>query len=303
MSLQQFQLRWIISESEAGKSIKEFVKVHEISKAALTDIKYDGGKILVNGTERSVRHSLATGDCLEVLFPLEVPSVGMIIEDIPLEIVYEDDWVLVVNKPAFMNTIPSREHPTGSLANGLLGYYREIGLVAAPHIVTRLDRNTSGLVVVAKHRHVHHLMSEQQKRGLVKRTYVALVEGNLKKDFGTIEAPIARKPDSIIEREVSIDGRGQYACTHYHVLGRFAEYNLVELKLETGRTHQIRVHMSYMGHPLLGDDLYGGSTNRIVRQALHCQSVAFVHPIEKNLISFEIPIASDMEKLLKAAPI
>jgi 23S rRNA pseudouridine1911/1915/1917 synthase len=296
----QFRLRWVVSESDAGSSIKDFVKSNAISKAALTDIKFNGGRILVNDLEKNVRYQLLQGDCLEIVFPIEVPSVGMVSESIPLEIVYEDTMLLVVNKPPFMNTIPSREHPSGSLANALLGYYQKIGLKAAPHIVTRLDRNTSGLVVIAKHRHIHHLMSEQQKKGLVKRTYAALVSGNMKEEFGSVKAPIGRKSDSIIEREVRFDEGGQHACTHYRVVERFDDFNLVELQLETGRTHQIRVHMSYLGHPLLGDDLYGGKLTRMNRQALHCKSVSFAHPINRKLLDLEIPLAYDMEKLLKA---
>jgi 23S rRNA pseudouridine1911/1915/1917 synthase len=294
----QFCLKWEVSKEEVGMTIKEFLKAHQISKAALTDIKFSGGKILVNAEEMNVRYSLKIGDQLSVIFPLEMPSEGLLGESIPLEIIFEDEFVLVVNKPAFMNTIPSREHPTGSLANALLGYYKEIGLLAATHIVTRLDRNTSGLVLVAKHRHVHHLLSEQQKSGLVKRTYVALVHGRLMEDVGTIKVPIGRKSDSIIEREVS--DSGQYACTHFRVLERMGRFTYVELQLETGRTHQIRVHMSYLGHPLLGDDLYGGSLDLMNRQALHCREVSFIHPFTGKEMMFEVPVAGDMEKLIKS---
>jgi 23S rRNA pseudouridine1911/1915/1917 synthase len=292
----QFCLKWEVSKEEVGMTIKEFLKAHQISKAALTDIKFSGGKILVNAEEMNVRYHLKIGDQLSVIFPLEMPSEGLLGETIPLEIVFEDEFVLVVNKPAFMNTIPSREHPTGSLANALLGYYKEIGLIAATHIVTRLDRNTSGLVLIAKHRHVHHLLSEQQKSGLVRRTYVALVHGRLMEDVGTVKVPIGRKSDSIIEREVS--DSGQYACTHFRVLERMGRFTYVELQLETGRTHQIRVHMSYLGHPLLGDDLYGGSLDLMNRQALHCIEVAFIHPFTGEEMMFEVPVAGDMEKLI-----
>jgi 23S rRNA pseudouridine1911/1915/1917 synthase len=292
----RFCLKWEMSTEEVGMTIKEFLKAHQISKAALTDIKFSGGKILVNGDEMNVRYLLKMGDQLSVIFPIEVPSEGLLSESIPLEIVYEDEYVLIVNKPPFMNTIPSREHPSGSLANALLGYYEQIGLSAATHIVTRLDRNTSGLVLVAKHRHVHHLLSDQQKSGLVKRTYLAIVHGRLREDVGTIKAPIGRKPNSIIEREVS--EYGQYACTHFRVLERFDRFTFVELQLETGRTHQIRVHMSYLGYPLLGDDLYGRSLEFINRQALHCRAVAFIHPFSGREMRFEVPLAEDMGKLI-----
>jgi 23S rRNA pseudouridine1911/1915/1917 synthase len=215
-----------------------------------------------------------------------------------LDILFEDQYLLVVNKPAGMSTIPSREHPTGSLANALVGYYEEIGLSATSHIVTRLDRDTSGIVLIAKHRHVHHLLSKQQKNGNVKRTYEALAEGNIALEKGTIEKPIGRKLDSIIEREVRSDGK--YACTHYCVLKRYKEFTHVELQLKTGRTHQIRVHMSFIGHPLLGDDLYGGTLSLIARQALHCKIIQFPHPFTGQNMIFTADLPLDMSELIKA---
>ena len=200
----------------------------------------------------NVRYVLQSDDLLTVSFPIEEPSSGLIGERIPLQIVYEDEYVLVVNKPAEMNTIPSREHPRGSLANALIGYFERIGLQATVHIVTRLDRNTSGLVLIAKHRHIHHLLSEKQKKGEIKRTYVALAEGVFSEQAGKIEEPIGRKQESIIEREVRSDG--QYALTYYRVLRTFSDFTMVELQLETGRTHQIRVHLSSIGHPVVGGD-------------------------------------------------
>mgnify|MGYP003580008208 CR=1 FL=1 len=149
-----FQLQWEVNKLQAGQIIKEFLKKEEISRIALTDIKFGGGKILVNGMEVNVRYMLNEGEVLTVIFPPENPSEGMAGEKIPLEILFEDQFLLVVNKPAGMSTIPSREHPTGSLANALVGYYEEIGIRATSHIVTRLDRDTSGIVLVAKHRHV-----------------------------------------------------------------------------------------------------------------------------------------------------
>jgi 23S rRNA pseudouridine1911/1915/1917 synthase len=295
--MNRFFLNWKITENDGGKTIKQYLKEHDVSKASLTDIKFSGGKILVNEQEMNVRYTLNLGDELKLIFPQEEPSAGMIAENIPLDILYEDDYLLVVNKPPYMNTIPSREHPDGSLASALLGHYNVIGLNAATHIVTRLDRNTSGLVLVAKHRHIHHLFSMQQKSGRIKRTYVAVVHGKVLDDFGTINAPIGRKKDSIIEREVSLDG--QYACTHFRVLHRFVNHTLVQLKLETGRTHQIRVHLSYMGHPLLGDDLYGGRLDLINRQALHCQSLSFLHPVHHEILHFDIPLPEDIEKILE----
>ena len=158
-------------------------------------------------------------------FQLKNQVTGLIGEDIPLKLIYEDEYLLVINKPAGMNTIPSKEHPSGSLANALIGYFQKIGLQATTHIVTRLDRDTSGLVLVAKHRHIHHLLSEQQKSGTIKRTYEALAEGELNKTNGKIEEPIGRKKDSIIEREVRPDG--QYALTHFRVLKKYPDFTAV----------------------------------------------------------------------------
>lgn len=297
MSL-RFCLRWVINGMNEGKLIRDFLKEQAISRTALTDIKFKGGSILVNDRKENVRYMLKQGDHLVLYFPSEVPSAGVSGENIPLDIIYEDDYLLVVNKPVEMNTIPSREHPSGSLANALVGYYEKIGITATSHIVTRLDRNTSGLVLIAKHRHVHHLFSEAQKLGKVKRTYEALASGEVREGHGRIVAPIGRKADSIIEREVRADG--QYACTNFHVLGRYEGFTHLELRLETGRTHQIRVHMAYLGHPLLGDDLYGGSTLHIPHQALHCRRVQFFHPFELKEMEFSCMLPEDMAGMIRS---
>lgn len=295
--MSRFVLQWEIDNHDAGKMIKEFLKEKSISKTALTDIKFKGGRIAVNGQDVNVRYYLQADDQLTVHFPVEKPSAGLAGEDIPLDILYEDDYVLIVNKPFEMNTIPSREHPTGSLANALIGYFNQIGLQATTHIVTRLDRNTSGLVLIAKHRHIHHLLSNEQKAGRIKRTYEAFAEGVLKETTGKIEEPIGRKEDSIIEREVRRDG--QYALTYYQVIQSFPRFTWLQLQLETGRTHQIRVHLSYIGHPLVGDNLYGGHTNLIKRQALHCRKIIFDHPISGKRFEFTAELPSDMQSLLE----
>ena len=293
---QQFRLQWMIESKDKGKTIKEFLKEHQISKASLTDIKFKGGAILVNGREENVRYILKLGDQLTIYFPVEMISEKMKGEPIPLEILYEDDYLLVVNKPPFMNTIPSREHPYGSLSNALIHYYKKKGILATSHIVTRLDRNTSGIVLIAKHRHIHHLLSLEQRENRIRRTYEAFVHGIVEPIEGVIEAPIARKRDSIIER--CVDKDGQYACTTYKVIKQFASFAHVKLRLKTGRTHQIRVHMSYIGHPLLGDELYGGLLEKINRQALHCRSIEFIHPISKETLFFSSALPQDMELVL-----
>lgn len=291
-----FRLGWVAGLDDAGKLLRDFLGEQNISRRALTAVKFAGGAILVNGVEVTVRYLMKTGDRIEVVFPPEEASTSLIPERIPIRIKYEDDFVLVVSKPPYMNTIPSKEHPTGSLANALAGYYRDKGLLSTIHVVTRLDRDTSGLVLIAKHSHVHHLISEQQKQGLVKRRYKAIAEGCIKEDQGKIEGPIGRKSTSIIEREVREDG--QYACTLFEVIARLTGYTLIGLQLLTGRTHQIRVHLSHYGFPLAGDGLYGGHKKDIPRQALHCSSVKFFHPFLKETLTFEESLPEDMLKLI-----
>lgn len=292
----RFTLRWKITEQHHEQLVRDFLKEKDISKVALTKIKYHGGKILVNDEEVTVRYLLTNGDVLTVHFPEETRSNGMIAEHIPINIIYEDDYLIVLNKCANQNTIPSREHPTGSVANALLGYYEQNNIQATVHIVTRLDRDTTGLILVAKYRYVHHLFSKQQRNGQIDRIYEALIEGTINEDEGVIEQPIRRKETSIIEREVH--PTGQYACTYFSVLKRYDTFTHVQLKLETGRTHQIRVHLAYIGHPLLGDYLYGSSPLRMERQALHCRSITFTHPMTDTIHRFEAPLPLDMKKWL-----
>jgi 23S rRNA pseudouridine1911/1915/1917 synthase len=291
-----YHMNWTISEEETGTDIKTFLNRHRISKRMLTDIKFAGGRITVNGNEVTVRYSLKTGDHLNVVFPPEPKSASLKPEHVELEIVYEDKDILVVNKPPYMSTIPSREHPVGSLANGILGYYKRKQIDSAIHIVTRLDRDTSGLVLIAKHRHIHHLMSIQQKKREIKRSYEAFAHGLFPAAEGTVNQPIGRKETSIIEREVREDGKP--AVTHFRLVHQYDGFAHLRLVLETGRTHQIRVHMSYAGHPLLGDSLYGGICELMKRQALHCYSLSFLHPITAEQLEFKVQLPEDMSLLL-----
>ncbi len=296
MELKRFTLEWTITERDSSKQIKEFLKEYHLSKAALTDIKFYGGSISVDGEKVDVRHKLQTGENLMIVFPKEIPSKDMLPKEIPLDIVYEDSYLLVINKQPYLPTIPSREHPTDSLANAILHYYHRIGLTSTIHMVNRLDRDTSGLLVVAKYRHIHHLLVIQQKEGIMKRQYQAITHGLIKQSGGTINAPIGRKQDSIIERTVRDDG--QYAVTHYSLLEKLENLTHVSVQLETGRTHQIRVHFSSIGHPLVGDDLYGGSKDLLNRQALHCSNLEFTHPIDQRKLKFSASLPDDMKELL-----
>lgn len=292
-----FTLKWVISQEQAGIDIKTFLSEKQISKRALTDIKFFGGFISVNGKEQNVRYDLNAGDRLEIMFPPEPDNPNLKKENIPLDIFYEDRDILVINKLPYMSTIPSREHPSGSIANALAFYYEQQGNIrAAVHIVTRLDRNTSGLLLVAKHRHAHHLFGLQQGESQIHRGYEGIASGTFQKYNDVIDAPIGRKQTSIIEREVREDGKK--AVTEYKVKKQMREAAHLKIKLQTGRTHQIRVHLSYIGHPLLGDELYGGPVDNVSRQALHCSELSFFHPLKKKDMFFTAPLPHDMRQLL-----
>ncbi|KMJ58165.1 pseudouridine synthase [Bacillus sp. LL01] len=299
--MERFCLTFKVGVQDKGKFLRNFLQERQISKSALIDIKFNGGALHVNGSAVTVRYVLNEGDLVEVFFPKEEPSENLLAEEMPLDIFYEDEYVLVVNKPAGIASIPSREHRSGTLANGILGYYQSKGIHATIHIVTRLDRDTSGLMLIAKHRHAHHLFSLQQRDFGVKRRYEALVHGELIGEegcsSGMVDAPIGRKDTSIIEREVRADG--QRAVTHYEVLLAGEGWSHVSLRLETGRTHQIRVHMAHLGHPLLGDSLYGGSELAgMVRQALHSCQLSFFHPVNKRDMMFRCELPEDMRSVL-----
>ncbi|MDN4492304.1 RluA family pseudouridine synthase [Ureibacillus aquaedulcis] len=287
--------------SKDGQLLREAISRFGISKRGLTSIKYNGGALLVNGEERTVRHVLKCGDEVTVLFPPEEFSEGLIVEHRDLPILYEDDAFLILDKPPFMNIIPSREHPTGSLANYIGGYFEKQGIHSTVHIVTRLDRDTSGIVCIAKHSHIHHLMGLAQKRNLINKQYEAIVHGHLKETEKSIIAPIGRKETSIIEREVRPDG--QFSHTDVLVLKRGYTKTMepvthVRLKLHTGRTHQIRVHMAHIGHPLVGDELYGGSRAILNRQALHCVLLELEHPLTGQPLRFTSEVLEPMRNLL-----
>ncbi|MGN7477105.1 RluA family pseudouridine synthase [Solibacillus silvestris] len=290
----RFQVQFV--NTAENELLRDAIARWGISRRALTAIKFNGGAIFVNGEEKNVRQRLAAGDVVTILFPLEEASEGLVAQHGALSVVYEDEALLVVDKPAFMSSIPSREHPDGSIANFVYGYFEQQQLASTVHIVTRLDRDTSGLMIIAKHRHIHHLMSGQQKKGCIHREYEAIAEGSILKDQQSIIAPIGRKDTSIIEREVREDG--QFAHTDVTVLARNNELTHIRLKLHTGRTHQIRVHMAYIGHPLAGDELYGGSRSLLNRQALHCRFIQFEHPITKERMQFESKLPKEMTTLI-----
>ncbi|MFS0672018.1 RluA family pseudouridine synthase [Ornithinibacillus sp. 179-J 7C1 HS] len=290
-------MEWIIKKEMEGKLLREFLQNDQgFSRRLLKSLIYNGGKLLVNGTEETLRYILKPGDIVSVEFALEVKGTYMQAEDIPLDIVYEDDAILIINKQQGIATIPSFKHQSGTLANGVLFHYEKHSIPYTVHVVTRLDRDTSGLLLIAKHRFSHSILSTLQKQGKVKRKYYAIVEGLLDKKKGIIDANIGRKDGSIIERTVREDG--QRAVTHYEVVRETATHSLLQIQLETGRTHQIRVHFSHIGHPLAGDDLYGGQKALINRQALHCFSLCFEHPVSKEWMTFHASLPKEMMEIL-----
>ena len=291
--MKPFQLTYT---AKGSSLLREALGEWGISKRTLASVKYGGGQILVNGAEVTVRHALEKGDAVTVIFPNEEHGKGLAAEDGQLDIVYEDEALLIVEKPPLQNTIPSREHPFGSLANIVAKHFNDHGIPSTLHIATRLDRDTSGLVCIAKNRHIHHMISMQQQEKKMKRRYEALVHGHVDKDEFTITAPIGRKNTSIIEREVREDG--QFAETEVRVLQRLDGYSRITLQLNTGRTHQIRVHLTHIGHPLLGDDLYGGKRDLLDRQALHCMELELFHPVSGNKLFFSSSLNRDMQSLI-----
>ncbi|KAB8139096.1 RluA family pseudouridine synthase [Gracilibacillus oryzae] len=289
-------MKWIIDKQHDKTLLREYlIDVRGFSKRTLATVKHQGGKILVNNEPKTVRYILSENDTVEVIFPPEKRSEYILPEPLPLDIIYEDDDVLVINKPPNMATIPSRHHPGRTLANAILYHYDQNQLPYTVHVVTRLDRDTSGLLLIAKHRYSHAIMFREQQSGKVNRTYQAIVSGIPQPKEGRINKPIARDPDSILKRMV--DNAGQEAITNYRVMEVWKQYSLVEISLETGRTHQIRVHLTDMGHPLAGDRLYGGSLDHIGRQALHCTELAFYHPMTRKRMSFTLPLAEDLAKI------
>ena len=278
--------------------VKTLLKSHDISKGLLAKVKFKGGNIWVNGVEQNAIYLLDVGDKVAIDIPDEAPHETLIPVKKELDIVAEDDHFLVLNKPYGVASIPSKNH-TNTMANFIKHYYQEKGYPNQQvHIVTRLDKDTSGLMLFAKHGYAHARLDKQLQTKSIEKRYYALVsgEGDLP-DSGEIIAPIARDVDSIITRRVHKSGK--YAHASYQVVERFGDVALVDVWLHTGRTHQIRVHFSHIGFPLLGDDLYGGRMDLgITRQALHCHSLRFTDPFTKKQRCHEIGLTDDFDSVI-----
>lgn len=278
-----------------GKELRHFVRGHmHLSSSLWKKIKWNG-KILINGRQVfNARTALHAGDEITLIWSEENDILPA---NVPLDIVYEDPWLLIVNKGPHMIIHPTAKSTQETLVNAVAWYFKEKGEDAGIHPVYRLDRNTTGLVVVAKSANVQYDLSKSHDS--IFREYLALVGGEIvmgDEAKNIIGEPIGRKPDSIVECMVRPDGKP--AWTEYMVLAHSWKTSLVRVHLLTGRTHQIRVHFSHMHHPLLGDDLYGGSIKLIQRQALHAYNVEFLHPVTGEKMKFTAPVPDDMKSLI-----
>lgn len=274
-------------------TISAFLKEKNYPHAVLVHLKKTPEGILLNEKWEYVNTKLSTGDILTIRLIENESSKHIPPIYHPLEIVYEDEDILVVNKPANMPVHPSLNHYKNTLANAVCYYYENQGIPYTFRCVNRLDKNTSGLTILAKHMLSSAILSEQVATRQVHREYLSIVQG-VTPTNGTINAPIGRKDSSTIERQIDYE-KGEHAVTHYNQIETKNGYTLLSLKLETGRTHQIRVHMSSIGHPLIGDFLYNEASHEMNRQALHSHKLCFVHPITKELLEFTAPMPCDMQ--------
>lgn len=285
--------------SSKYSNVKEVLKAEfSMSDRLLLKLK-KLDKIYLNGNVTSVNHPVLENNLIECYLDYEEDNSNIVPTEMPLNIIYEDEAYIVVNKPAGIPVHPSMDHYTDSLSNGIAFYFNQIGLKKKIRPVNRLDKDTSGIVIFAKNEYIQECLVRQMKSKEFIKRYIAVVNGNLDNLEGTINAPIARKEGSIIERCVS--ETGDIAITHYKVLKRKPNFDIVECILETGRTHQIRVHFAYLGHSLLGDTLYGTSSNLINRQALHAYEVEFTHPLSKKKVKYITTVPEDLNKLMENA--
>ncbi len=293
----QRTLTYTIPEDAIPCRVEQYLRHAGYSGRDLARLRQDARSTTRNGAPVTLKASLAPGDTLCVHVNETVSSAHVTPVHLPLSIVYEDEDLLIADKPAGMPTHPSKNNQENSLASALAWHYKSLGIPFVFRCITRLDRDTSGLVLVAKHFVSGTLLSNLSKTHEIKRTYVGIAEGCVSPKQGTISAPLSRKSGSVIERTVDFK-EGECAITHYQVLKEANGYSLVSFLLETGRTHQIRIHMQYLGFPLIGDYLYHPDRALISRQALHACDLQFLHPITGENIHVTSPVPSDMHRVL-----
>lgn len=293
---------YIVDEEKTNIRIDKAIGLIEdtLSRVAIQRL-LDEGNILVNGKTTKASYKTKIGD--EITIQKETPKkVDIIAQDIPIEILYEDKEIIVVNKPKGIVVHPANGNPDGTLVNAIMNICKDslsgIGGEIRPGIVHRLDKDTSGLIIIAKNDKAHINLSEQIKNREVKKTYIALVRGVISENEATINIPIARSTKDRKKMAVSKDGKN--AITHFKVLKRYDKYTLVEVKIETGRTHQIRVHMSHIGYPVVGDAVYSNGKNPfgVTGQMLHAKNLVFNHPITNKELNLEAPLPEYFEEVL-----
>ena len=291
----------IIVQGEAERLDKYISKQKvEISRAMIQKLIEDN-QILVNDKPQKASYKVQAGDEIIINIP-EVKETDLKSQDIPLDVIYEDDDILVVNKPKGMVVHPAVGNPDGTLVNAVMAHCKGklsgIGGELRPGIVHRLDKDTSGLIIVAKNDKAHINLSEQIQNREVKKVYLALVRGVIPENEATINMPIARSTKD--RKKMAVDKKGKVAITHFKVLERFEKYTYLEVAIETGRTHQIRVHMASIGHPIVGDPLYGFKKTpwREDGQMLHAQLLGFIHPIRKEYLEFSVCPPEDFQSKL-----
>lgn len=297
-------MEWKVETASAKERIDKYVKAllgEDMSRSQI-QLWIQNGDITVNGVQVKVNHKVAEGDLVTLIIPAP-EYTELVPEHIPLDVYFEDKDVIVINKERGMVVHPAPGHPSGTLVNALMYHCQDLSGINGelrPGIVHRIDKDTSGLIMAAKNDKAHASLAAQLKEHSVTRKYFALVHGNLSHDQGTVDAPIGRDPHDRKMYTV-IDRNSKEAVTHFQVVERFGDYTLLELKLETGRTHQIRVHMKFIGHPIVGDPLYGRSKGvKMNGQALHAAVLGFVHPSSEQYLEFTAPLPDDMEEVLLA---
>jgi len=282
-------------KSDIGMTLKGFLKSRlQFSHRSIVALKKSNG-VTINGGSCHMNMILKEKDIIEVSM-VDTESENILPEQMELDIVFEDEYIIVLNKKPNMPVHPTRRHVMGTLANGLANYWMSLDKPIKIRPVNRLDKDTSGLVLFAKSAHIQHLLSFYVGKEEFEKEYIAVVHGKMEQAKGTIDLPIAREAENAMKRVVREDG--DRAVTHFETMAVLGEYSAVKIILETGRTHQIRVHMAHIGHPLLGDSMYGGIQGQIDRQALHAARMTMLHPITKQWHTFIAPIPEDMQRLL-----